>query len=184
MPLGTTLAMPLRNGSHGYGTVTRSLHWATVLVLAAQFALGYTMDVDDGGHGRGRGRGGESGRGRGRGGDDDGLDGLGGSLDLLDLHVGLGLAILVLATARVAWRRSTPLPPWDPRLTPTDQRVVHATEVVLLTLLFVVPATGIALVAGSEDLLPLHVAGHVAFFVALAAHLVVVLGRRLLPRMI
>ena len=76
MPLGTTLAMPLRNGSHGYGTVTRSLHWATVLVLAAQFALGYTMDVDDGGHGRGRGRGGESGRGRGRGGDDDGLDGL------------------------------------------------------------------------------------------------------------
>ena len=45
-------------------------------------------------------------------------------------------------------------------------------------------ATGIALVAGSDDLLPLHVAGHVVFFVALAAHLTVVLGRRLLPRMI
>lgn len=54
----------------------------------------------------------------------------------------------------------------------------------LLTLLFVVPVTGIALVVGSDDLLPLHVAAHVAFFAALAAHLGLVLGRRLVPRML
>lgn len=175
--------MPLRNGAHGYGVVTRSLHWLTVLAVAAQFAVGYTMEADDGGRGRGRGRSGESGRGRGRGGDDEpGL--LDGGLDLVDLHVALGLAILALVALRVAWRSTTPLPPWDPSLTRTDQRIVHATEVALLAALVVIPATGLALVLGDDDLLPVHVAAHVAFFVALAAHLAMVLRRRLLPRML
>ncbi|MDF1602563.1 cytochrome b/b6 domain-containing protein [Nocardioides sp. YIM 152315] len=185
--------MPLRNGAHGYGAVTKALHWVTVLAVATQFVIGYTMEADDGGHGRGRGRGrgGDDdgsgrGRGRGRGGDDEdeGLGVLDGGFDLLDLHVVLGLTILALAVTRVVWRATTPLPPWDDRLTPANQRVVHATEVALLTLLFVVPLTGLALVVGEDDLLPLHVAAHVAFFVALAAHLAMVLGRRLLPRML
>ena len=62
-----------RNRPGGYGAATRILHWMTVVVLLAQFTLGYLMDVDDSsGRGRGRGRSGESGRGRGRGGEDDG----------------------------------------------------------------------------------------------------------------
>ena len=61
---------------------------------------------------------------------------------------------------------------------------MHATEVALLTVLVVVPLSGLALVLGDDDLLPLHVAAHVAFFVALAAHLAVVLGKGLLPRML
>jgi len=182
--------MPLRNGPHGYGSVTKTLHWATVLAVLAQFVVGYTMaGDDDGGHGRGRGRGrgGESGHGRGRGGDDGGddeLDLFDGGFDLVDLHVLLGLAILALVLARVLWRATTPLPPWDERLTAGNRRFVHATEVALLALLVVVPLTGLALVLGDDDLLPLHVAAHVAFFVALAAHLAMVLGRRLLPRML
>jgi cytochrome b561 len=183
--------MQLRNGEHGYGLVTKSLHWGTVLAIAAQFVIGYSMDVDDsGGHGRGRGRGGDDdssghGRGRGRGGgDDDDLSLFDGQLDLVDVHVLLGLVILALAVTRVVWRSTTPLPPWDPRLTPANQRVVHATEVALLALIFVVPLTGIALVLGDDDLLPLHIAAHIAFFVALAAHLAMVLGKRLLPRML
>ena len=76
------------------------------------------------------------------------------------------------------------MPPWDPRLTATDRRVAHVTERALLTLMFVVPATGLALVAVSDDLVPLHVAAHVAFFVALAAHVWLVLRRGLLPRML
>jgi cytochrome b561 len=180
--------MRLRNGEHGYGLVTKALHWATVLAVAAQFLVGYTMEADDGGRGRGRGRGrGEGsghGRGRGRGGEDDDLSLFDGSFDLVDLHVVLGVSILALVLVRVLWRATTPLPPWDERLTPRDQRIVHATEVALLTTLVVVPVTGIALVLGDDDLLPLHVAAHVAFFVALAAHLTMVLGRRLLPRML
>ncbi len=181
--------MRLRNGPHGYGVVTKTLHWATVLAVAAQFVVGYSMEADDGGHGRGRGRGrgGESGHGRGRGGDDGGDDELelfDGSFDLVDLHVVLGLAILALVLARVLWRATTPLPPWDERLTSGNRRLVHATEVALLALLVVVPLTGLALVLGDDDLLPLHIAAHVAFFAALAAHLGMVLGKRLLPRML
>jgi hypothetical protein len=56
--------------------------------------------------------------------------------------------------------------------------------VTLLTLMFVVPATGLALVAGSDDLLPLHIAAHIAFFVAVAVHVGTVAGKRLTPRML
>lgn len=101
-----------------------------------------------------------------------------------ELHVLLGVTILVLGVLRVVWRRMTPLPPWDPRLSRTDQRIVHATEVTLLSLQLLVPVTGILLVAGDDDLVWLHVAGHVAFFLALAAHLTMVLGKGLLPRML
>jgi hypothetical protein len=82
---------PLRNTESGYGSVTKWLHWSTVVALAAQFVVGYLLD-DERGRGRGRGRGGDgddgddgdssgpgsghelvldSGRGRGRGGDDE-----------------------------------------------------------------------------------------------------------------
>jgi cytochrome b561 len=33
----------LRNGPHGYGLVTKFLHWATVVLLLAQFVVGYVM---------------------------------------------------------------------------------------------------------------------------------------------
>ncbi len=85
---------------------------------------------------------------------------------------------------RVLWRRLAPLPPWDSRLTEGDRRLVHATESALLTLQFLVPATGLALVLGGDDLLWLHIAGHIAFFLTLGAHLTMVLGKGLLPRML
>ena len=37
----------LRNGPEGYGSLTKALHWATVLALVAQFTVGYLMDPDD-----------------------------------------------------------------------------------------------------------------------------------------
>ena len=39
--------MPLRNGEHGYGVVTKSLHWLTVAAITGQFAVGLTMEADD-----------------------------------------------------------------------------------------------------------------------------------------
>ena len=159
------------------------LHWLTVLAVAAQFAVGYLMDADDSGRGRGRGRGGESGRGRGRGGES------GGYLDdadtLLKVHIALGATILVLAVARVAWRRVAGLPPWAEQLTPTQRRLATWTERILLGTLFVIPVSGLALVAsGEDDLVWLHVAGHVLFLAALLAHVGLVAWRGLLPRML
>ena len=50
-------------------------------------------------------------------------------------------------------------------------------------MLFVVPATGLVLVLGEDDdLLGVHIAAHVVFFTALAAHLGLVLGRGLRGR--
>ncbi len=169
--------MTARNGEHGYGWVTKSLHWLTVALLVGQFVVGYLMD-DEGGRGRGRGRGGDSsgsGHGRGRGGEDQ-------VITLLPIHVGLGIAILVLAILRVFWRVSTPLPPWAESLSAAERRIAHHTEQVLLVMLFVIPPTGLAVVLGDDDLLPLHVAAHIVFFVALVAHLGLVLGRGLRGR--
>ena len=38
--------MPLRNGDHGYGLVTKAFHWGTLALMAAQFTIGYGMDAD------------------------------------------------------------------------------------------------------------------------------------------
>lgn len=165
-----------------YGATARWLHWVTVTALVAQLVVGYLLDVDDPGRGRGRGRGGESGRGRGRGGDDDSTVDLG--WNLLTLHVSLGLLVVLLALARLVWRRVHGLPPWAEVLPDRERRWATLTERALLTLLLAVPLTGIVLVLGDDDLLPLHVAGHVALYAALAAHVGLVLRRGLLPRML
>ena len=98
-----------------------------------------------------------SGRGRGRGGDDDSALDLG--WNLVTAHVSLGLLVVLLAVVRVVWRRVSGLPPWAETLGDGERRLVTVTERVLLTLLFVVPLTGLALVLGDDDLLcALHVA--------------------------
>jgi cytochrome b561 len=105
-------------------------------------------------------------------------------LSLPEAHVLLGVVIIGLGVLRLLWRRAALLPPWAPQLTAWDKRAVHWTETAMLTLQFLVPATGILLVAGDDDLVGAHIAAHVAFVIALAAHLTLVLGRRLLPRML
>ncbi len=209
--------MPLRNGPHGYGVVTKTLHWLTVLAISAQFAVGYAMD-DDGevrdadcdppGEDRSGGDTSDA--------EEDRLDRIedeceqqqdaredaaenpvdtafgdlgdggifDGGLTLPEWHVLLGLTILAIAVLRVVWRATTPLPPWSEALSRGQQAFVAATEKVLLALLFVVPSTGLLLVYGEDDWLPVHVAAHIAFFVTLAGHVSVTLRPRILPRML
>jgi cytochrome b561 len=147
--------MAVVNGPGGYGVVTKALHWATLAALVTQFALGYAMSATE-------------------------------AYDALQpAHVALGLTILVLALARVGWRRVAGLPPWAERLTAGERRVAHVTERVLLASLFVIPLSGLALVSsGDDDLLPVHVGAHLVFFATLASHLGLVVRRRLLPRML
>jgi cytochrome b561 len=79
-------------------------------------------------------------------------------LSLPELHVSLGLFVLVLAVVRLVWRRTTPLPPWAEHLSAGERRLEGLLEKLLLALLFVVPATGLLLVAAGDDWLPVHVA--------------------------
>ena len=161
-----------------YGGVTKTLHWATVVAVAAQFTVGYLLDAGGRGRGRGRGRGGDSGRGQGRGGDLEVF----GDDRLLTAHVLLGVSILVLACVRLGWRRHRGLPPWAPGLSASERVIAHWTERILYTLLFVVPLSGLWLVLVDDDALFLHVAGHFCFYAALAAHVGLVLKHQLVDR--
>ena len=178
--------MRLRNGEHGYGLVTKVLHWLTVAAIAAQFAVGWTMEADDPALKREDERidqleelGEEQAEGQGEAAEQafeneidrlrDELDAredeyvsaafsdvfsgefLAGGLSGPELHVLLGLSIMLLGLLRVVWRARTPLPPWADHLGPGERRLESLLEKALLTLLFVVPGTGLLLIAGSTD---------------------------------
>lgn len=177
--------MRFRNHAEGYGIVTKVLHWMTVVALAAQFVVGYSLDRAD-----------------------DLLDGvadrwLGGEEDrLLIVHAAIGVGILILAVVRVAWRTATPLPPWANGLSEVERRVAHRVEQVLYGLIFVIPLTGLGLVlASGEDwdlgegewqapweladddlLLAAHIAAHLTFFAALLIHVGLVLKHQIVDR--
>jgi cytochrome b561 len=180
--------MTARNSASGYGWVTRVLHWVTLALLVAQFVLGYAMEgladwllgeMDSLGHGRGDG--GER---------------------LVFAHAWLGSIILAIALLRIGWRLTTPLPPWDERLTELDRRIERLAELALYWLLVLVPASGLALLflsgqerevsygewqppydlVGDDLLLALHIAGHFAFYVVLLAHAGTAVRRRTLSR--
>lgn len=171
--------MRWRNGEHGYGAVTKALHWAIVAAMAAQFTVGYLLDGEGRGRGRGRGRGEGSGRGRGRGGDYDVF----GDDVLLNVHVVLGLTILALAAVRLTWRMTTPLPPWAASLSGRERRIAHWVERLLYVLMFAIPLSGLWLVVGGDDdSLGVHVATHLAFFAVVSVHIGMVLYHQLWRR--
>jgi cytochrome b561 len=180
-----TAVVALRPDESSYGSVFKFLHWTMFLALGAQFVVGYAMD-----------------RGefllewaveRWLGGEEEAL---------LPVHVALGLLILTLALIRVTWRRRAGLPPWAEGLSPAERRLAHATERLLYWLMFLIPLTGLALVlfsgedwdlrrgewrapwdwADDDLLLAGHVATHVVFFGALAAHVGLVLKHQLVDR--
>ena len=187
--------MTARSGPDGYGWITKCLHWLTVALVAAQFAVGWSLDLDDGCDPAGEDRSGgdtsdlaedrldrleescEAGA--------DQLDLLPGTFELLDLHLLLGLSILAMGVVRPLWRRFDGFPPWSEALSEADRRLVHWTERALMLLLLLVPLSGVLLfTTGSDDWLPVHIGGHIAFFVVLAAHLYTNLRPRVLRRML
>jgi cytochrome b561 len=181
--------------ARGYRASQKVLHWLTVLAVGAQFAVGYALDLDGDCDPPGEDR---------SGGDTtdaeeerfdrleeqcearaDDHDLLGGGFDLAEVHLILGLTVLALGVVRPLWRRVAGLPPWSEHLSDGQRRWVHWTERALLVLLVVVPLSGLLLVAtGDDDWLPLHVGAHIAFFVALAAHLATNLRPVILRRML
>jgi cytochrome b561 len=171
----------------GYRASQKLLHWLTVLAVAAQLAVGYNLDLDDGCDPPGEDRsGGDTSDAEeerldrledaceARADDYDVVTGdlLGGGFDLAEVHLLLGLAVLGLGVVRPLWRRVAGLPPWSEHLSAGQRRLATWTERALMSLLVLVPLTGLVLVAtGDDGWVPLHVGAHIAFFVALAAHL-------------
>ncbi|MHA6782054.1 cytochrome b [Pseudonocardia saturnea] len=207
--------MPLHNGGHGYGSVTKVVHWVTVALISAQFVVGYRMEADDEALDLAEQRLDELEEGCSGDGDaaeaaeercdalleqreeeldrqeDDvvgdawsGLfsgDGFTDGLSLPEWHVLLGLSIIAVALLRVLWRARSGLPPWSPALGVRERRLEAFLEKVLLGLLFVVPGSGLVLVAGIGPV-GLHVAAHIAFFVTLGLHVGLVLWHTVVRR--
>lgn len=182
----------------GYPRTTKLLHWATVLVLLAQFSVGYLLDLDEGAdraeqrlERRADAAPSEAEEERleqradllhDRRGDHPGalLDrALAGDEPLLTLHVGLGLTLLSLAVVRLVRRRVVPLPPWAEGLSEGERRLAHRTEQVLYVALAVMPLSGLGVLLVDGDVLPVHVASHVVFFAAVTAHVGLVLKHQL-----
>ena len=177
--------MGLRPDANGYGLVTKMLHWASFVAIVAQFVVGYAMDRADDLL--------ESVVDRWFGGEEEGL---------LVVHVAIGLTILVLAVVRLAWRRSAGLPPWAAGLSGAERRLAHRVERALYWLMFLIPITGLALVfLSGEDwdltsgeweaplelvdddvVLGAHILTHVAFFLAFAVHVGLVLKHQVVDR--
>lgn len=192
-------------GEHGYGAVTKTLHWFTVAAIVAQFAVGWTMGADGtrlelekdeikqledfAKH------------------QDEAteewieneIDRLEGGLDaredsyfadaftqdgpsLPEVHVLLGLSIILLALIRVLWRATTSLSPWADHLSASERRFEARLEKALLTLLFVLPATGLALLALGDDWLPLHITAQLALLAAIAVPVGLVLKHTVVQR--
>jgi cytochrome b561 len=175
----------MTEGAEGYGSITKTLHWVTVVALAAQLVVGYSLERAD-----------------------DLLEEpadrwLGGDGGLLPVHAGLGLTILGVTLLRVVWRASTSLPPWAEGLSPMERHLAHRVEQVLYATLFLAPLTGLGLVLLSgedwesgrdgewrapwslvddQELLGGHIASHLVLFAALLLHVGLVLKHQLVDR--
>jgi cytochrome b561 len=209
--------MFLRNGEHGYGLVTKLLHWLTVLAIAGQFLVGLTMETDDDAFDREKDRidaledaGKDRAKAQGDAAEDafkDEIDRMEDQLDareddyvsaafsdvfsgdfltdgvsLPEIHVLVGLSIMALGLLRVAWRAMTPLPPWAAYLRPGERRLEAVLEKLLLTLLFVVPASGLLLIASGDDWLVAHIAAQLLLLAVIAVHVGLVLSHTVVRR--
>jgi cytochrome b561 len=183
-------------GARGYRGSQKVLHWLTVVAVAAQFTVGYNLDLDEEdcdppGEDRSGGDTTDAFEDRLDRLEDacearaDDYDLLGGGFDLAELHLLLGLTVLALGVLRPFVRKVAGLPPWSEHLSSAERRLAGYTEKSLMLLLVVVPLSGLVLIGtGDDGWLPLHIGAHIAFFVALAAHLFTNLRPAILRRML
>ena len=167
--------MPARNTSTSFGWVAKSLHWATVGLVVFQFTVGV----------------GE-------------LEVFG---DFEDVHGSAGVALIAVTILRLIWRRAVALPPWPSHLSSAERRVIHLVEMTLYAMLFAKPITGLFLLGadgdefelfGQVEVPPLwpesdeseefldaaHFVTGLILLAAIVCHVALVVGRRLLPRMV
>jgi len=183
--------MPILHSMLGYGALTKLFHWLIVLLFALQYLSAKIMLHTP------------------EQATTLGLD----QATYFNWHKSLGLMALAVAVARLLNRRAGKLPPWAPTLAAVEKMIIHRTEQLLYTAMFILPLSGFLYVmAGGYGVLlfglialpnpippsPLlasaakwvHVAGAMLLLLPLGAHLGLVLGHhfglkdRLIDRML
>jgi cytochrome b561 len=105
-----------------YSTVAIALHWTIAAAIALQIVLGWRI------------------------GDVEGVS----RSAILQLHKTIGVTILVLTVARLAWRVVNPPPAMDSSLTAIEKRASHWVHVLFYGLLLALPLTGWAMVSAQR----------------------------------
>ena len=105
-----------------YSTVAIALHWTIAAAIALQIVLGWRI------------------------GDVEGVT----RSAVLQLHKTIGVTILVLTVARLAWRLVNPPPAADSSLTPIEKRASHWVHLLFYGLLLALPLTGWAMVSAQR----------------------------------
>ena len=113
--MSSAVEIPSANAALAYGPVARVAHWLTVLLVAAQFVVGWTMpDIHKGTQ----------------------------PVGLIAWHLVLGSTLLVVVVFRLAWRLTHQPPPPTPGLPAWQIRTASITHAALYALLLLVPITG------------------------------------------
>jgi cytochrome b561 len=131
----------LRNDERSWGLVARSLHWLIAAMLAVQVPLGFWMNSVY-----------------------DQLVATNSTdfsllLDISRAHHTNGFLILILATARLAWRSANPAPGSPPGLAAYQRGLAVLTHVFLYGLLFAFPLSGWATLSAYEGQFPIFFFG-------------------------
>ena len=130
--------MRLGNNAVHYGGVAMVLHWLVALAIFANVALAfYFNDLLDH-HDPAR-------------------------LWLVQTHKSIGLSVLVLSAARLAWRLVNPIPTMPAEMGPGMKRLARASHCSLYILMMVVPLLGWGLASASRTNVPTYFFGAFAW---------------------
>ena len=69
---------------------------------------------------------------------------------LLSIHRPLGILVLILVIIRFINRKLSKLPPFPPTMSQAERRIAHASELMLYTLMFLLPIVGWAMLSAGN----------------------------------
>jgi cytochrome b561 len=112
-----------------YGAVSMALHWIIAILIVVQLCLGWYMNEILPDHSPAQDR-------------------------VQDIHVTVGLSILILVLVRIAWRLTHPAPPLPRTLHAWERVLAHISHWLFYILILVMPLTGWALVSVRHEDIP------------------------------
>lgn len=104
-----------RNSAEGWGAVQKTLHWAIALAVVALAVLGWVMTELPPGR---------------------------RAFELYALHKSIGLTLLALVLARIAWRLAQPRPAWPATMPAWERRIAAVVHVGLYATLVAMATSG------------------------------------------